>query len=607
MRIRNLRIWCVSMLAAVFLSAALQGCVTTGDAPAPVAQKQEESAFEKGKALYEQGNYESALPLFTAAAKAEPANWVYYNWIGWTYYYLKKYDEGIIQFKVANTLKETGVNYNGLGQSYTALEDYNAAVVNYKKFAQLEPANWEPYNLLGWAYYNLGKYQDGIVQFKIANTLKEESGNYAGLGKANCEREQYEAANAAFSSALKIAQNQPEKDQLNFAWATCNVAKGDYQKAFEILGQKPFLGMRIAQTTEGINIQEVFKGAPAELAGLKSGDVVISFNGQGLAGVTVKQFLEVILGKVAFGAQVPIQVKRGNGVFESTVQVGITPQMAEFKSTPKPTAPVPSVAATPAGMRWAVIIGISDYKDSKIPQLRYAAADARAFKDWITATDGGRYAPANVKLLIDTDATGRNIKAALFEWLKRALEEDMVVIYFAGHGSPESPDSPGNLFLLPYDTQYDSIATTGFPMWDIETALKRYIRPKKVVVIADACHSGGVGQSFDVARRDSRAVTVNPISAGIQGLSQTGDGVCVISASGESQYSQESREWGGGHGVFTYYLLKGLAGDADYNKNVSVSLGELTSYLSEQVRRETKNAQSPTVAGRYDPALAIGK
>ena len=81
-----------------------------------------------------------------------------------------------------------------------------------------------------------------------------------------------------------------------------------------------------------------------------------------------------------------------------------------------------------------------------------------------------------------------------------------MTIFFAGHGSPQSPDKPDNLFLLPYDTQYDSVATTGFPMWDIETALRRFILAQKVVVIAEACHAGGVGQAFDVARRTSRGI-----------------------------------------------------------------------------------------------------
>ena len=166
---------------------------------------------------------------------------------------------------------------------------------------------------------------------------------------------------------------------------------------------------------------------------------------------------------------------------------------------------------------------------------------------------------------------------------------------------------PGNLFLLPFDVEYGSVATTGFPMWDIETAFKRFIKSKKVVVIADACHSGGVGQSFDIGRRAGGGSDVVPISSSLQALSKVGDGICILSASDDNQYSQESQKWGGGHGVFTYYLLKGIEGDADYSKDNRVSLGEIIPYLSEQVRRATRNAQTPTVAGKFDPALTIGK
>ena len=168
-------------------------------------------------------------------------------------------------------------------------------------------------------------------------------------------------------------------------------------------------------------------------------------------------------------------------------------------------------------------------------------------------------------------------------------------------------DFPDNLYLLPYDAQYDDISTTGFPMWDIETAIKRFIKAKKVVVIADACHSGGVGNSFDIARRSSRGIKVNKINTRLQDLSSIGNGICVISASDDKQYSQESEDWGGGHGVFTFFLLKGLRGEADTNNDNIVTLGELTPYISQQVRRATQSAQSPIVAGKFDPALRIGK
>ncbi|MCP4159960.1 MAG: hypothetical protein GY760_07800 [Deltaproteobacteria bacterium] len=257
--------------------------------------------------------------------------------------------------------------------------------------------------------------------------------------------------------------------------------------------------------------------------------------------------------------------------------------------------------------RWAVVIGISEYEDSHIPSLRYAKKDATAFYSWLTSSKGGRYPPSQVLILTDKKATGRNIRNALFTWLKRALEEDIVTIYFAGHGSPDSPDSTNNLFLLPYDAQYDDIASSGFPMWDIETAIKRFIKAKKVVIIADACHSGGVGQTFEIARRSNRGLKINKINAGFQNLSEIGDGVCVISASDDKQMSQESSKWGKGHGVFTYFLLQGLKGKADYNKDKNVNLGELMPYISQKVRRATRNAQSPIVSGKFDPALSIGR
>lgn len=277
------------------------------------------------------------------------------------------------------------------------------------------------------------------------------------------------------------------------------------------------------------------------------------------------------------------------------------------KVYPTPSVKPPSLPEHDVSQRWAVIVGVSAYHDSRIPSLRYAAADAQSFYNWLTSPDGGRYPPSRIKLLVNEQATGSNIKEALFVWLKQALQEDMVVIFFAGHGSPDSPDTPENLFLLPYDAQYDNIAATAFPMWDIETALKRFIKAKKVVVMADACHAGGVGQGFDIARRANRGIKINPISSGLQNLSIIGDGVAVISASDDRQLSQEGEKWGGGHGVFTHFLLKGLKGEADYNKDKRVRLGELIPFLSEQVRRATMNAQSPTVAGKFDPALSIGR
>ena len=208
---------------------------------------------------------------------------------------------------------------------------------------------------------------------------------------------------------------------------------------------------------------------------------------------------------------------------------------------------------------------------------------------------------------MDQNATNDKIKDALFNWRKQAIEEDLVVIYFAGHGSAESPDATENLYLLPYNARYDNIAVTGFPMWDIETALRRFIRARRVVIIADACHAAGVGQAFDVAVRAERGIAISQINSSLQNLSDINEGVCVISASRDKEYSQEGREWGGGHGVFSHFLIEGLKGAADFDHSGSVSIGEVSVYVSQQVRRATRNAQNPVVAGKFDPSLCIGK
>ena len=496
----------------------------------------------------------------------------------------------------SETLSEAERQYNA--------GDYDLALDLFIKAEKSEAPNWFIYNRIGWTYFHLLKYQDAIFQFNKANALKENWGTYQGLGKAYFESGNYEDANTAFSMALKFAENDYDKSQIKLTMTSCYVNQGNYQKAFEILGQKPYLGLSIKNSKDGIEIVSVTKGSPANLSGLLPGDIITKFNGKKLENIDHKEFIKEILGKQHFGSEALVQIKRNEIYQEKIVSIGITPNLAKTYADQKQINDNKLVKTI--SVRWAVIIGISTYQDSQIPSLRYASRDAQSFYDWAVSPVGGKYAPSRVKLLLNNDATLLNIKKTIFEWLSGALSEDMVTIYFAGHGSPESPDSPSNLFLLTYDTQYQSLATTAFPMWDIETALKRYIKAKKVIVIADACHSGGVGQPFEIASRSNRGIKVNKISSGIQNLSQVGDGICVISASSENQFSQESQHWGGGHGVFTFFLLKGLIGDADYNNNNSVNLGELTSYLSEQVRRETKNTQCPIVAGRYDPALTIG-
>ena len=250
---------------------------------------------------------------------------------------------------------------------------------------------------------------------------------------------------------------------------------------------------------------------------------------------------------------------------------------------------------------WAVVIGLSEYANPGIPALKYADKDAEAFAGFLQTPEGGGYDRDHLRVLINKEATLTNVKDALVNFLQNAIDIDLVMIYFAGHGAPE-PARPENLYLLTYDTDPNLLATTAFPMWDVQTAIARYITAKRVVVFSDACHSGGISVSY--ATRGLGVTEQNPINQYMADLARTKEGVVVFTASAAGEVSQEFPELG--HGVFTYYLLEGVHGAADFNNDYTVTINELMQYVEEQVKRKTKGAQNPTRSQTiYDKDLTI--
>ncbi|MGD0337704.1 MAG: caspase family protein [Bacteroidota bacterium] len=241
---------------------------------------------------------------------------------------------------------------------------------------------------------------------------------------------------------------------------------------------------------------------------------------------------------------------------------------------------------------WAVVIGISEYQNSQITRLRYADKDAEDFYQYLITPleKGGRgVAPVNIRKLIDKDATKTNIQEAIFDFMKSPLEEDVVIIFFACHGTPD-PYRPNVPYLLAYDSDLAKPAATAVNMQDIQVAIRDYIKAKKVIVFADACHSAGI--SSNVALRGTASVEL--INDFIAEIANAGGSVLTFSASEAAELSQESQQWGGGHGVFTYYLLEGLRGKADVDADGLVRLGELVDYVNLKVRQDTKSLQHPS-------------
>ena len=266
-----------------------------------------------------------------------------------------------------------------------------------------------------------------------------------------------------------------------------------------------------------------------------------------------------------------------------------------------PAGPLGAAVTARTGERWAVVIGIDEYRDPGITKLRYASADAKAIHEFLVTRAG--FKRENTLLLLNRDATEANIRKALGEFLKqKALKEDEVLIYYAGHGTTE-PDSSseGGLakYLVPYDADSESLYSTAIPMSRFEEIFGR-IQARKILLIQDTCFSGGSGTEARTFLRKGISRSVALTDRFLRDLSQR-EGRMVLTAADANQVSQESHELR--HGIFTYYLLRGLAGDADLDKDGAITVRELHLYLQRKVHEKSGGNQTPQLYNIGDMVL----
>ncbi|MBI4248974.1 MAG: caspase family protein [Elusimicrobia bacterium] len=251
----------------------------------------------------------------------------------------------------------------------------------------------------------------------------------------------------------------------------------------------------------------------------------------------------------------------------------------------------PSQARLPT--LWVVVIGINRYQDTGVQELRFASKDAEAVSAFFDRQEKlGVYKAVKKRLLIDEAATLSAMRKAMGEFFLDAREDDIAVVFFAGHGFV---DKVGDAFLLAANSKLDSLYSTALPMKEFKDLLSSRIPPKRTLVLADACHSGGMGAGL----RGS-----DQIVADFQRLSRETQGKVIVTASREREFSRENEAKG--HGVFTYYFLKALEGGGDKNDDGIVTLGEAYDFLYEKVVEDTGGAQHPTMpAGGFDNEMPI--
>ena len=136
---------------------------------------------------------------------------------------------------------------------------------------------------------------------------------------------------------------------------------------------------------------------------------------------------------------------------------------------------------------YAVIIGISSYQNSGangFQELAFADDDAESFRDMLLRLG---WSPSHIKLLVNENAKRNDILIALESWLTKVGPEDMIVLFWSGHGFPD-PEDPEKVYFACYDTKIN-IPATGYRMDRITSILKER-NAKNVVVFADTCHAG---------------------------------------------------------------------------------------------------------------------
>jgi uncharacterized caspase-like protein len=245
--------------------------------------------------------------------------------------------------------------------------------------------------------------------------------------------------------------------------------------------------------------------------------------------------------------------------------------------------------------KWAVLVGVNGYHESLGP-LRYCTNDVALMRDLLTSKICG-FPPENVVVLSDAEGqppdrqpTMGSIYSWLGEWLSRPAENDLVLVYFAGHGR----EVKGSVYLAPKDSTLSSIHTTGIPLKALHDLMENCRAAQKVLVL-DACHSG--------AGRD-----VATMSPAFRTALDTGHGTYTIASCDSNQLSHEWSDQQ--HGVFTHYLVEAVQAGARPDEDGRLTLDSIYEWARTRISQwcaEHRVHQDPVRHASGAGQIVIGK
>jgi len=243
------------------------------------------------------------------------------------------------------------------------------------------------------------------------------------------------------------------------------------------------------------------------------------------------------------------------------------------------------------GNLYALVVGVSKYRDPKIPKLHLADSDAKAFGGFLE-TQNKVFKEAKVTYLINEKATKSEVEKYLYYTLPKAGKDDTVILFFSGHGAFD-PMRPKDFLFLSHDSEPDYLGTTAVKMSGLD--FLKGINAERVLIIADACHAGGFSEM--------KPKTLVPSLNLFLQEAKNSSGKVIITSTKDEQLSWEVPNLK--NSVFTHYLLDGLKGSADKDHDGVVTLSEAYQYAYSRTSEATKGHQHPQWEGKISGAFPL--
>jgi uncharacterized caspase-like protein len=250
---------------------------------------------------------------------------------------------------------------------------------------------------------------------------------------------------------------------------------------------------------------------------------------------------------------------------------------------------------------YGVFVGIDEYKDQDIKRLNFAAYDAEQFHRIVAERISDK--ECKTWLLTNCQATKAKVLDTIGNQLaEKAALDDFVLLYFSGHGSPETSHQVDAIsrYLIMYDTLRENIYGTGLDLERDVVRLFERIKSNLILVFIDSCFSGMAGgRTFEGPNLVKASLDFRgPKGSSLQEL-KLGEGRAMITACKDNEVAREDPKLN--HGIFTFHLLRILT---DTRSGVSaLGIANLYEKLSHSVTEYTNGKQHPILNGR----IAAGK